>query len=59
LVVERLVIQPAHEADALTDQEWRQLDRLVRRQRQAQQWTRYASLEEAQRHSRHLARHAR
>ena len=59
LVVERLVIQPAQEADALTDREWRQLDRLVSRQRRAQQWTRYASWEDAKGHSRKLARHAR
>ena len=59
LVVERLVITPAQEADALTDQEWRQLDRLVRRQRHAHQWTRYAAVEDAKGHSRQLARHAR
>lgn len=59
LVVERLVLQPAQEADALTAQEWRQLDRLVSRQRKAQQWTRYTSVEDAKGHSRKLARHAR
>ena len=59
LFVERLVVRPAREADALTEQEWKQLDRLVRRQRKARQFTRYASLEDAKMHSRKLAKHAR
>jgi len=59
LLVERLIITPTQEADALTDREWRQLDRLVSLQRKARQRTRYASMEDAKGHSRKLARHAR
>lgn len=59
LVVDRLIIQPVQEADALTAADWRQLDRLVRHQRQAQEATRYVSVEDAKEHSRKLARHAR
>ena len=59
LLVELLVIKPAQEVDALTEQEWRQLDRLVSHQRKDQRVTHYASVEEAKGHSRKLARHAR
>ncbi|MBI3996376.1 MAG: AbrB/MazE/SpoVT family DNA-binding domain-containing protein [Candidatus Omnitrophica bacterium] len=58
LLVERLIITPAQKADALTDREWRQLDRLVSRQRKAQQRTHYTSVEDAKGHSRKLTRHA-
>jgi bifunctional DNA-binding transcriptional regulator/antitoxin component of YhaV-PrlF toxin-antitoxin module len=59
ILVQRIVLQPAEESDALTVREWKMLDRLVAHQRRQQTLTRYASPEEAKAHSRKLLRHAR
>ena len=58
LLVERVVVRPA-EDDALTEAEWNALDRLVAHQRKHGQVTRYASLQEANGHSRALRKHVR
>jgi len=57
LFVQRVVVRPAEAS--LSDQDWRQLDRLVAKQRKEGDVTRYRSLEAAKEHTRKLIRHAR
>ncbi len=59
IFVQRIILQPAEKSDALSQQEWKALDRLVAQQRKRGALTRYASLEEAKTHSLKLMRHAR
>ena len=59
LLVERVVIRPARDEGELTERDWRQLDRLVAKQRREGQLTRYATLAQAKEHSRKLTRHGR
>lgn len=54
VVLKRLMVKRAGEEEFMSDQEWEEFDRLVKRQIESKEYTSYEDLDEAKGHSQKL-----